>query len=146
MPFKNKQYNKGYQNGWLSGRKSFFLDGMKCAKCGGLKRLEFDHKNPKKKWKHRFWSYKKTIIEKELKKCQLLCKECHWEKTTKDLNFTGHSVYAYEVKKCRCLVCKMLKAKKMKRDRIRSHSLVAKRGTVTAKSRVQFSVRPKKRK
>ena len=36
MPYKSKELQNAYQNGWIAGRKSFFLEGKKC-KCGNVK-------------------------------------------------------------------------------------------------------------
>ena len=58
--------------------------GGKCVKCGVTERLEFDHIHPKNK------SFEITRgllmgdrekFQEELDKCQLLCYDCHLEKT-----------------------------------------------------------------
>tara|TARA_B100001059_G_C17294102_1_gene314193 strand:+ start:42 stop:491 length:450 start_codon:yes stop_codon:yes gene_type:complete len=58
--------------------------GGKCVKCGATERLEFDHIDPKNK------SFEITRgllmgdrekFQEELDKCQLLCYDCHLEKT-----------------------------------------------------------------
>lgn len=46
---------------------------------------------------------------KELDKCQLLCKVCHWEKTRIDRNLhklEHGTVNMYVNGKCRCTICK----------------------------------------
>jgi hypothetical protein len=59
------------------------LLGGKCVQCGATKDLDFDHREPGTKCFSiaasltRRWS----IIEPELRKCQLLCRPCHIEKT-----------------------------------------------------------------
>lgn len=145
MPLKNKDLQRSYQRGWLTGRKSFFLEGMKCAKCKSDGTLEFDHRDPKNKWKHSFWSYKKETILRELKKCQLLCKKCHMKKTDADYKRSGHSLAGYK-KGCRCVICKNKKRIAMYNYRKRrSHSLVVKHSPVTQVSRVRSSVAPPRR-
>lgn len=58
--------------------------GGKCAKCSSKTTLEFDHIDRTKKRftiTTRLWEYSWARIEKELDKCQLLCKRCHIAKT-----------------------------------------------------------------
>lgn len=56
--------------------------GGECVECGDVDNLEFDHINPGNKDKHisDVMSSRNKLTE-ELKKCQLLCKSCHKEKT-----------------------------------------------------------------
>ena len=60
-----------------------------CVKCGSKKRLELDHINPKEKeWNPKRSMCSKNLTErfwKEINKCQLLCYNCHKEKTKKGL-------------------------------------------------------------
>lgn len=63
--------------------KAVQLLGGKCEKCGqtNILTLEFHHKNESEK-KYAFWdikNYRWSIIEKEIKKCILLCGNCHNE-------------------------------------------------------------------
>ena len=58
--------------------------GGKCVKCGATERLEFDHIDPKNK----SFCITKNLrmgdnekLQEELDKCQLLCYDCHLEKT-----------------------------------------------------------------
>lgn len=85
--------------------------GSKCVNCNSIEELQFDHIHPSTKLfniakqssvaEDKFWT--------EVKKCQLLCQECHTNKTLKDLNQvsakTTHgtlSSYRY----CKCELCK----------------------------------------
>ena len=86
--------------------------GGKCKKCGATKNLQIDHINPKDK---QFsvtlllsFSWKK--VENEIKKCQLLCKKHHMEKTILEQgnkiakgNHGTLSSYRY----CHCEICKI---------------------------------------
>ena len=71
-------------------RRKFFLDllGGECAHCGekDYKSLQFDRINPKTKK----FDYNDArdgpldILEKEMKKIQILCRKCHLKKTIKN--------------------------------------------------------------
>jgi 5-methylcytosine-specific restriction endonuclease McrA len=58
--------------------------GGECVKCGATERLQFDHIHPENK---SFEITKKLLMgdrekfQEELDKCQLLCYNCHLEKT-----------------------------------------------------------------
>ena len=59
--------------------------GGKCVVCGTTEHLEFDHIDPKTKsfdiTRYVNGGKSKHIFMEELKKCQLLCVECHKKKT-----------------------------------------------------------------
>ena len=64
-----------------------------CAKCGYNKHpaaLDFSHRNPKEKQFNisagRFYSMEK--LTKEIEKCDILCANCHREKTADDKDYT----------------------------------------------------------
>lgn len=85
---KRRQYQKEYQRRWIEDRKQKGLEilGGKCVKCGSTERLEFDHVDPKiknEKIRHggSLFSLKWEDVLEELKRCQLLCRPCHIEKT-----------------------------------------------------------------
>jgi 5-methylcytosine-specific restriction endonuclease McrA len=84
MPMRTKEEQLAYQRQWLANRraKGIELLGGACARCQSTEGLEFDHVDPSTKWKHNFWSYSWAKILKELDKCQLLCEDCHKEKTS----------------------------------------------------------------
>ena len=64
-----------------------------CVKCGSKQQLELDHINPEdKEWNPKRSMSSKKLSEKfwkEIDKCQLLCYDCHKEKTKKDLRKGG---------------------------------------------------------
>ena len=87
---RNKHYVKTKENGTRKKRRDdrqqVLIDHMggKCVRCGVTdppKGFHFDHKNPKTKSHdiNRQDSFKKSF--KELEKCQLLCFDCHMDKT-----------------------------------------------------------------
>ena len=64
--------------------------GGRCYQCGSTDDLELDHKDPKKKkinLARRLSSISQIKLDEELKKVQLLCRECHQEKTIDDQGF-----------------------------------------------------------
>lgn len=87
-----------------------YLGGV-CVVCGADDNLQFDHIDPSTK---EFsiapglrYSWSRVLVE--LDKCQLLCKEHHWEKTRKDrrLNDGKHGIIGmYTNNKCRCTECR----------------------------------------
>lgn len=89
MPYKDRDKQREYQRKWILSRRDEYLSDKSCKKCGSKKNLEVDHIDPKKKLSHRIWSWSKKRREAELKKCQVLCKDCHKSKSAKaehDLN------------------------------------------------------------
>ncbi len=78
--------------------------GGKCSKCGSISSLEFDHIDPATKVDN--FTVLACIAgrgEEELAKCQLLCKECHRDKTGR----AEHgSLGMYRHQKCRCDLCR----------------------------------------
>lgn len=81
-----KKYLKNYSREWIKKRRNDFFKNKSCAKCGSNENLELDHIDPKNKVTHKVWSRNKNFREKELLKCQVLCKKCHKEKTKNDLH------------------------------------------------------------
>lgn len=100
--------------------------GGSCVRCGAKDDLQFDHIDPATKHftladsggtaADRFWA--------EVEKCQLLCRECHQEKSVEagDLprRATHGTLAMYRHHGCRCEVCKQAKSesnRKYKQDR-----------------------------
>lgn len=87
--------------------------GGKCVKCGATENLEFDHIIPANKsfeisgggtFSEKRW-------QEELKKCQLLCKPCHQQKTLIDLgqdDVKGGQIHGTlsSYRYCKCDACK----------------------------------------
>ncbi len=97
-------------------QKNIIIDilGGKCIKCGSNKKLEIDHIDRKDKRFSitRLLSHSKESVILETKKCQLLCKECHIQKTIIETgkkpakgNHGTLSSYRY----CKCDLCRKAK-------------------------------------
>ena len=89
--------------------------GGKCVKCGSKERLQFDHINPKNK------KYEVSLLLslplkefwKEIKKCQVLCRECHsiktiYEQGKKPAKGTHGTLSSYRY--CKCNLCRKAKS------------------------------------
>ena len=95
--------------------------GGVCAKCGSSERIEIDHIDPAlKEYKiATIWSRRKEIRDYELAKCQLLCYDCHKEKTVgHSLKDMKHGTFSmYQSRKCRCEECRAANAKRCAHQR-----------------------------
>jgi len=80
MPYKDKEKQKEYQREWMAKRRAIFFKDKTCAKCGSVNQLELDHIDSSTKISHRIWSWSQERRDKELKKCQVLCQDCHIKK------------------------------------------------------------------
>lgn len=87
--------------------------GGKCVLCGATEDLELDHIDPATKWKHRVFSYSWPKIEAELKKCQILCAPCHFQKTLLFISTAGGMWAArknHHKKGCGCRSCRDMRS------------------------------------
>lgn len=97
MPAKNynvymRAYMKRrYYTKMALGKK---LLGGKCVRCGSTKRLQFDHIERRANVPGRrqliitkIWTYSDERFRAELKKCQLLCRTCHDDKSRENKEF-----------------------------------------------------------
>lgn len=107
MPYADKEKQREYQARWIKNRHDlWFEENGPCKKCGSWKYLELDHIDPKLKISHNVWSWSKERREKELKKCQPLCYDCHKKKTILSLHKPiTHGNSGYD-RFCRCNICK----------------------------------------
>lgn len=107
--------DREYFNNRRRSRRQKFIEflGGKCKHCGSTENLHFDHLNPKKK-EFRIadrLDAPEKVLEKEVKKCQLLCNNCHRKKTI-EKNEHGQppgrhgTIHFYRNKKCRCDDCR----------------------------------------
>ena|ERR1700690_2656138 len=93
--------------------------GGKCAQCPETDpaKLQFDHRDPKTKLfgicAHLI-NRSATAIERELKKCQLLCVECHTKKSIREagrVEARGTHGTLSSYRYCRCDLCRAAKSK-----------------------------------
>lgn len=84
-----------------------FLGGN-CAGCGETHNLQFDHIDPSTKSFNvsRMWGLSKDKFWSELKKCQLLCEECHKTKSNEEQRTDKHGTWAMHKRGCRCNECR----------------------------------------
>ena len=95
------------------------LLGGTCARCPASEDLDFDHKDPAtKKFNLSGRSLDKpwAVLLEEARKCQLLCRLHHHEKTLEngDGNAVDHGGGVSGKKNCPCQPCKHKKAEYMK--------------------------------
>lgn len=98
--FDRKEYIKKYQREWIAKRRQeWFNSAGPCVQCGTMENRQLDHIDPKTKIHHAIWSWAKERRDKELTKCQVLCKNCHLEKSKKDISnlLTGTSLPSQQV-------------------------------------------------
>ena len=115
MPYKDKEKQRECQRSYNSSRRLRFIKehGGKCVKCGSQKRLEFDHIDRTTKTSHTIWSWSEEHIREELKKCQLLCKACHINKTHAergDRVLVHGTMYRGYQRGCKCTACRKANA------------------------------------
>lgn len=87
--------------------------GGRCVKCSSTEDLQFDHIDPTSKVKNVTVMFNTVKWKDEIKKCQLLCRKCHIDKSIID---KGHkkavgthgtlSSYKY----CKCDLCRDAKS------------------------------------
>jgi 5-methylcytosine-specific restriction endonuclease McrA len=102
------EHKRERQRNWVSSRRLEYISkrGGCCRVCGSVEALEFHHRDPTMKVSHRIFSWKRSRIDVELEKCDLLCSKCHRQETNKFFGFPTHGTnYTYKVKKCRCELC-----------------------------------------
>jgi len=100
--------------------------GGKCVRCNSCTDLQIDHIDhlDKSFTVSTNWALSWDKLVVELDKCQLLCADCHLQKTmeegslkksrtTQPQNLHG-TVWMYSKRKCRCEACKAAKSAAMK--------------------------------
>ncbi len=104
--------------------------GGQCKACVSKENLEIDHIDPDQKSHElagKLSSLAKLKLEAEIEKCQLLCGDCHTEKTLVDNGFqrtTHGTTTMYCHHKCRCEICRTANS-------VRSRAYKSKRVSLT---------------
>jgi hypothetical protein len=99
MARSREQYNAymaAYMKSWYDRRHAEAVEklGGRCSQCGSTERLEIDHKDPKtadqrmRRGRGGMWTASEERFQAELAKCQLLCHDCHVDKTIRERGFT----------------------------------------------------------
>lgn len=116
MPCKTPELQREFGKRWIAKRRSEAITqlGGKCEHCGSKENLEFDHIDRKSKVCNisTLWTRTKEFRDIELRKCQLLCCECHKIKTAKEFGaHVTNGMITMHKNGCRCLHCKEIARK-----------------------------------
>jgi 5-methylcytosine-specific restriction endonuclease McrA len=126
----SSEYMRDYMRARRKARRAKFIEllGGKCSSCGSTEDLQFDHANAKKKEfdLNSIKDGKENTIVKELKKCVLLCSECHLSKTKANKEHVNKNkkparhgtLWMYKNYKCRCRKCRMAMSVYIKNKRV----------------------------
>jgi 5-methylcytosine-specific restriction endonuclease McrA len=108
MSYKDPDKQRQYQRERNARIRAEYLKDKSCKVCDTKKLLEVDHIDPKKKVSHKVWSWSKEKREKELKKCQILCRKHHQDKTSayRKSKMKHGTLGMYKGAKCRCVPCR----------------------------------------
>ena len=120
MTYTDPGRQREYQRLWVKGRRAAFFADKACAKCGSTDRLELDHINPAEKTSHRIWSWSWKRILAEASKCQVLCADCHQQKTYEQRPVKAEHGSAGMYKRgCRCDLCARYNRDRVRLQRVR---------------------------
>lgn len=106
MPFKDRAAKNAYALAWMKQRRADFFDGKQCVKCGSTQQLELDHIDREQKVSHRIWSWSADRRNAEIAKCQVLCTDCHREKTVSEMYRAPCGSESRYRAGCRCDDCR----------------------------------------
>lgn len=87
MPYKDQAKFNEYRNRWTAKRREFWnsLKDAPCTDCGIRYPpyvMQWDHTGDDKEFTiAKFWQYSKSRVLAEIKKCELVCANCHAERT-----------------------------------------------------------------
>ena len=87
---KDRNYHREYSKNYYHLRKCKLITklGGRCKVCGSTENLEFDHISAEHKDFSigKLLNHSKQVVDEELMKCQLLCHNCHLQKSKNDLS------------------------------------------------------------
>lgn len=134
-----------YQLAWKDARRKEWLDEHgPCIECGTWDDLEIDHKDPSLKEIKisAIWSLTKVKRDRELAKCQVLCRQCHYRKSATDNGKVPgghHGIPSTYTSGCRCNECKLAHMVNMQDYRARKKTAIAiSREGIIAKGRANI--------
>jgi hypothetical protein len=82
VPYKDRAIRLAYQAEWKRQRREkWFLEHGPCIDCSSWEGLELDHVDASTKVSHNVFSWSSQRLGKELEKCVVRCRPCHWAKT-----------------------------------------------------------------
>ncbi len=124
MPIKDADKNREYKRLWAKKRRQEGIArlGGKCVVCSSTERLEVDHIDPSTKSMNprEIWGRNETDRNAELDKCQVLCYQCHKDKTSRERTKPlVHGEYNCYKKGCRCSLCREANNVRLRRQRKR---------------------------
>jgi len=98
---RNKRYKGRFSGRWASRRgaiwKYNYLLDKSCEHCGesDMLKLQFDHKSEYEKHSNitNLLNGNLDIVKKEVKKCRVLCANCHQVKTLKENRSAFYTIY-----------------------------------------------------
>ncbi len=96
---KRKKFLLKYQREWIAKRRNDYFKDKYCVKCGSVEKLELDHIDYNNKTTHRIWSWSEERRLKEIEKCQVLCHNCHREKTIEEHKIRKKGIPNYRDRK-----------------------------------------------
>lgn len=112
--------SNAYMNDYMKRRyherklEAISLLGGRCFNCSSTRNLELDHIDRKLKnfSLSKLWSISKERYLEELELCQLLCYDCHKEKTRQEAS-VEHGGGLSGKRNCICISCKIKKREYM---------------------------------
>lgn len=122
-----REYHRAYSREYYHRRKQELIEmlGGICRSCGSKENLTFDHTDPNSRSFKlgKLLNYSKIRQEEEIKKCQLLCKKCHREKSQKEGSFSknklkGSSVWNSKLTEALVIQIKNLLKQKITQQKI----------------------------
>jgi hypothetical protein len=125
MGYKDPDRQRAWQAKWIARRRAEWIaENGPCAVCGNTENLEVDHIDPAAKTMNpaMVWSLSAAKRAAELAKCQVLCSDCHLEKTLREKAKPPpqpHGTKARYSRRgggCRCELCRAA-AKQYDRER-----------------------------
>jgi hypothetical protein len=114
MPYKDKEDRRAYQRERAArAREEWIKENGPCKRCGRRDQLEIDHvdRTDKELRASQVWHLAKDNPKRvaELAKCQVLCTDCHLDKSIKEKQVPC-TARLRERRGCGCEDCKALNA------------------------------------